>query len=84
MIEGLAVYSIELWAASIVAHFTIRMRRKYESADSAHFGSGERRKKRNVDVANEVYHVAVPRADISSSVLVSGGGVGKRAKRLLS
>jgi hypothetical protein len=83
MIEGLAVYSIELWAASIVAHFTIRMRRKYESADSAHFGSGER-KKRNVDVANEIFDVAVPCADDSSSVLVCCGGVGKRAKRLLS
>src|SRR5580692_4223708 len=45
-----------------------------------HFGI-EERKKTNVDVENEAFDVAVPRANNSCSVLVCYGRVGGRAKR---
>jgi hypothetical protein len=51
------------------------MRRKYESRDSVHFGS-EERKKRNVDV-EKTLDGTVPWTDDTSSVLVCHGGVGE-------
>jgi hypothetical protein len=78
----LALHSIEFWTVRIVARLAIEIR-KFESGDGAQFGSGER-KKGNVDFENEIFGVAVPCADNTSSVLVCDGGVGKRAKWFVS
>ena len=66
-----------------VARLAIGIRRKYESGDSAQFGSGERKKK-NVDAENQIFDDAVACADDTSSLLVCYDVVGKRAKRLVS
>jgi hypothetical protein len=79
----LALHSIELWAVRIVARLAIGIRRKYESGDSAQFGSGERKKK-NVDAENQIFDDTVACADDTSSLLVCYDVVGKRAKRLVS
>jgi len=54
-----------------------------KSGDGADSGS-EERKKTNVDVENKLFDASVLWAGDTSCVLVCYGGVGERAKRLVS
>jgi hypothetical protein len=77
----LALRSLNFLVVGIVAAWQSELKESPKSADSTHFGSGER-KKRNVEIEDEIFDVAVPCADDASSVLVRYGGMGKRVQRL--
>ena len=83
LVARLLSIQLNFLVVRIVATLQSELRESPKSTESTHFGRGER-KKRNVDVENEIFDVAVPCADDASSVLVCYGGVGKRAQRLVS
>ena len=78
----LALHSIEFRAGRIAApDLQQRIKERLRTlVDGPRFGS-EERKKRNVDVGNDIFDNAVPCADDTPSVLVCFGRLGKRGKR---